>query len=171
MSRSARCGPAALSRHHCLPSAVPQSASEAPSPRFSKHLGAPFLQQPCSGLAFPSMPFHVGTIQSTSREPARSHPRRALGGSGPESNIGILEPVRFQNASRFTGPSKSNTLRLPRRHTRVVSYARGQGVSYARGQGVAQRCCLLRASALQPESLGSVLRVSCDSHAHDTRGV
>ena len=77
------------------------------------------------------------------------------------NNIGVLEPVGFQNASRFTGPS--NTLRLPRRHTRVVSYARGQRV--------AQRCCLLRASALQPESLGSVLRVSCDSHAHDTRGV
>ena len=77
------------------------------------------------------------------------------------NNIGILEPVVLQ------------IHRIQTRYGRHADTPASSLVSYARGKvvGVAQRCCLLPASALQPESLGSVLRVSCDSRAHDdTRG-
>jgi hypothetical protein len=71
-------------------------------------------------------------------------------------NIGSLELVVLQNASRFTGP----------KHATVATQIHPRRQLCA-GQGVAQRCCPVRAGALQPESLGFVLRVSCDSRAHD----
>ena len=123
-------------------------------------------------------PSTLVTIRSKSgaqpdRKPAagREHPRRALGGSGPErdltlyNNIGSLEPVVLQNASRFTGP-KHATVATQIRDTPASSAMCG-----ARCRSGAQRCCLLRAGALQPESLGFVLRVSCELRAHNTRGV
>ena len=149
-----------------------------PSPRLSKDLGAPFLQPALWPRV--SMPFafrdgtdsqyatHVNTIDThCAREPAwsstpKASSRRIRTGETLYNNIGILEPVVLQNATRFTG---SNTLRSLRRHTRVVTR------QLRAGQGVAQRGCLLRAGALQPESLGCVLRVSCDLRAHDKRGV
>jgi len=143
VSSSARCGPAALSRHHCLPSAVPQSASEAPSPALRSlqqaSRRAVSLQQPCSGLAFPSMPFHVGTIQSTSREPARSHPRRALGGSGPER-----DPLqhRYFRAGRF---SERSLPASPDPQTRYGCHADTPASSAMRGGKVslsAAACCV-----------------------------
>ena len=55
-------------------------------------------------------------------------------------NIGSLELVVLQNASRFTPSPDPNTLRSPRRYTRVVSYARGKVSLSAVARCVPARC-------------------------------
>ena len=171
-------------RHHCLPYAAcrkGQSASEAPSPRLSKDLAARRFSSRALGpdVSMPIPP--VGTIRSTSRGQARSHPTGELSADRDRretlyNNIGNLGLVVLQNASRFTGPKHAAvaTQIHPRRQLcagQGVAQALQSAMRGARCRSGAPRCCLLRAGALQPESLGSMLRVSCDLRAHDTRGV
>ena len=132
------------------------------------------------GLTFPCQ-FRVGTIRSTSRGQARSHPTGELSADRDRretlyNNIGNLGLVVLQNASRFTGPKHATVVTQihPRRQLcagQGVAQALQSAMRGARCRSGAPRCCLLCAGALQPESLGSMLRVSCDLRAHDTRGV
>ena len=156
-----------------------------PSPRLSKDLGAPFLQPALWPRV--SMPFafrdgtdsqyatHVNTIDThCAREPAwsstpKASSRRIRTGETLYNNIGILEPVVLQNATRFTGSKHATvaTQTHPRRHSSATRGARCRSARLpaacrrvaARVVGVRAACELRFACTRQTWRLGEVLSV------------